>query len=275
VTNNTQSNAIYPGWRRDGLITYIDHPMHPDDGSAPRSAAVVADPKRGHKTRWDLFNPDCTDLNSALGYNKAVALGALWTELCSQYGGNATANTAALNTLSINPVRCRQMVHDYWEQLRHDIAGNARLTSGNGRVKSQIIELLSESDLQAACPQGSGPATPVAHPSAPPAPPPAPAPAPPAGPVPQSCVACHTPRINFNDLDALSRMRTRNGRPMIQEILRRLNLPSSDPHHMPQGEDLTPDQKQRFIDYLNRRTPPPAEGGSHPTGDMPAAPATE
>ena len=154
LSDNTRSNGVYPAFRRDGKITYIEHPSHSDDKPG-NSFLVTVDPSSVRKTPVD-FLPRMNDRPTPATLDKMkaqVALGALWGQLCSPYGDKLSAESAALDSLNLDPQKCKQMVEKYWNKFK-DAISTAKLLD-NPRFGASSLATLSGNDLVKACPRNA------------------------------------------------------------------------------------------------------------------------
>jgi hypothetical protein len=274
LTQNTDSNAVYPAFRRDGKIVYMEHPRQAEFG--PRQASfVVADPGLARPVAYDAVLGRCVNTPRGEQYPALVALGSLWSRLCSFYGISTGPTASALTTLSLNPAQCRQMVERYWESYREQIARSEILRGPGGGatgVSEETLRGLRKADLLAACPRDRlrparpktvGTVTVVTSPRPEPGPTRKPKPAhagsaagtpaePPSAPgaaVPESCVLCHA-NWPLKDHAKLSAMKGAGGtKPLIDEIFRRMSLKGQG--KMPPGDmRLETPVRERFERYL-------------------------
>jgi hypothetical protein len=245
LTNNTGSNSVYPAFRRDGKVVYMNHPQRSGTPGG-KSSFVVADPEKANKQPFELTStPACAPKAGGKSFNAVAALGALWAELCSQYGHQISDAAASLIPLGLDPGRCKKLVDEKWRELKEQVATNAELTK-SGRVKADIVEDLQEEDLLAACPKrkfevvtpgsDSGKGEPIGGGG-------------PRAPVPATCFECHSDDIPFGDFARLSKETAASGKPFREEILDRINRTGRG--RMPPGNHhITPEEKQAFERYL-------------------------
>ncbi len=245
ITNNTSSNSVFPAFRRDGKIVYLNHPQR-DGQASGKSSFVVADPERANRRPFELVGtPSCSPSVQGKGYGSVVALGALWAQLCSKFGKEISDSAAAMIPLGMKPEQCRKLIENKWEALKEDIAKNAELTK-SGRVKKDILDDLTEEDLMAACPKksfdsvGPGDTGGGGNNGAPPSS---------TAPVPRVCFECHSDDIPFGDWGRLMTEKASSGAWFRDEILDRLNR--TGPGKMPKGNHpLSKQEKAAFEQYL-------------------------
>ncbi len=216
ITNNTNSNAFYPAFRADGKIVYIEHPKDAPT-SSEKSKLVVADPDKARQQPFDFFTPGNEKKLDGL-----AAIGSLWMQLCSPFGEKASLESAALASLNLDPAQCKRMAEKYWDSFKDDV---------KKALKRDSVAAFTPRSLSEACPKPEG-----RLPSGGSAPPPGSD----SGErrVPQSCRFCHR-NVDWDHLAALRSARTATpgleGRSFAEEALRRINLPQSDPRHMPRS----------------------------------------
>jgi len=240
LTNNTDSNAVYPAFRRDGKVTFIQHPHQ--GGEKKNSNLITADPAGARKVSLDHFLPKSAarpDQDERL--KSFAALGGLWSQLCSPYGENLSMESAVVATFNLDPDRCRQMVRKYWEGFKKGVGETKSFDSA--RFKADTLEKLSVDKLIEACPKQ--PANPASSP--PPTAAPSPRPVAAAGPVPVSCRHCHRAGtrfpIPFEDAAGLraARPTSRSSRAasLAEEIINRVRG-TTDDYRMPPPDEDTP-----------------------------------
>lgn len=222
LTHNTNSNAVYPAFRRDGTVMYMNHQDGAGGGDEVLSSFVTLDPNKVSSQPLDFFNqPDQKDR-----LEERAAIGTLWSELCSS--GGADKDSAVLSTLDLSADECSSMVGDYWDEFKGDLQLNLD--------KDKILKRCGELSTQPApnAPPGGG-----VRPGE--------------GDVVARCIACHAssrfplPLRNPAQLSGLqtsSAQSNANGGPhsLVSEIRTRLRLPVSDPRHMPPCQPSTEEQ---------------------------------
>ncbi len=162
LTANTSSNSVYPNFLPDGRVVYLDHPRGADEGEPENSSFVVADPRTAPEGTWAPWSSLCaTDADSRRRFNAQIALGSLWARICSRFGDEIGAASAAMTPLSLEPERCRRMVDDFWEHHRTGVLGSATLRDeGQVRLTGMAADLATELTadvLKAACPSAAIP----------------------------------------------------------------------------------------------------------------------
>lgn len=263
LTNNTNSNSIYPVFRKkDGMVMYLDHSHKEADGKET-SSIVVVDPKKGRAVNGDFIKP-VQDPKSPKNreWQARTALGSLWSQICSEFGTEMSSEAAALATLNLFPDRCEQLVDDFWLSFKNRISENRELAKSSRIVPGSLANL-TRNEVKNACPKEGGvapdgdtgldsgggtsggggiPGT-VTKPG-----------------VPQGCMGCHSNAENFipfNDLDMLKGMKAKftknpDGTPMsmVEAIFDRIQ--SQDPaYRMPRGgTTLTTAERVALRKYL-------------------------
>lgn len=247
VTNNTDSNAIYPAFRQDGKIVYINHPRRGEGYSGP-SSLVIADPNQAPRFTFDYFPSDKDKGEIAKNKMKSMAgLGQLWNRLCSPFSDISTLESSVLSPLSLNERACVRMVDTYWDKMKAELKGKT-----DSRISDVDFSKISAEDLKKSCPKPKESATvtgttPDDNPTRPRAP------------VPTSCRHCHN--FQWDDPEwmkaALTQSPSNPGKPLIEEILRRINITDvNDPDRMPARNGavqyLTDSDKAALTSYLEK-----------------------
>lgn len=249
LTNNTSSNSVFPAFRRDGKIVYLNHPQRSGEPGV-KSSFVLADPARANAEPFDLVStPSCAPKAGGNGYHAVAALGALWAQLCSRFGHEISDSAAALIPLGLDPERCQSLVHAKWKELKGEIVKNPELVR-SGKLKAEKMGDLEEADLTAACPkkkfdvvkagQDSSQREPTSQT--------------PKVPVPRACFECHSDDVPFFDWKRLTTETAASGKLFRDEILDRLNLEGEG--RMPPGNHaIGAAEKAAFESYLRTGKP--------------------
>ncbi len=248
ITNNTDSNAIYPAFRQDGKIVYINHPRRGEGYSGP-STLVIADPNQVPRFTFDYFPSDKDKSDTALTRMKQMAgLGQLWNKLCSPFSGISTIESSMLSPLSLTEAACTKMVDNYWDSIKTVVGGKQ-----DKRIAGADLTKLTKDELKLNCPKPKENAV-ITHidtddgtnvrPRAP---------------IPSSCRHCHS--FQWDDPEWLKKAVTQSqanpGKPLIEEIIRRISITDiNDPDRMPARNGgvqyLTDSEKNGLLNYLNK-----------------------
>lgn len=154
ISMNNTGNSYYPSFWYDGSIVYLNQ----DEGEY----SVV---RARYDNAQSIKLPDAQALNSCEGIGKdflsLMALGDMWTDICSSSGNRYTATGLAGISLSLDRPKCEEMVRGYWKDQQEKLksGGNRKIVADNQNVGSDIQEKyykgflsLSEQDLINSCP---------------------------------------------------------------------------------------------------------------------------
>jgi len=234
--NHPGVNSYYPVWREDGTIVFSQI----TEGEKP--GFVHVDPK--------LLKGVSVDL-SALPTQKtesAFALGQLWSQSCMNEP--ALYSPAVITALSLDPQKCRTMVHQAWGQNREAILAQAAKAKTDGSLPPSLnmndLQGLKENDLLAACPSQT-----TDHRKAKPEAPPPSHLQVKAGQriLAQKCSLCHADLFSLN---ALTHKKLSPS--LIQEIRRRLSPTTPLKERMPQLGTLTEEDRETIEAYLREQS---------------------
>lgn len=265
LTSNTSFSSVYPSWKKDGSLVYLNH--HYNHGEDNRASFVhVATPAMSETELKDVVLSPGKSENQQKEWYARLALGGLWGVTCSEHSVHGSALHAVLEGLSIGKKECELLIQTFWAAKKETVATRyaGHKVATDTSVEEEKIKRLSEDDLKKVCSK-----TDRTIPPPPPLKPPAPiqpAKPPKVRAVPDSCRQCH-PRIPFDDLEKLRAMKSHHSgeKPMIDEILRLVK--SKDPdERMPQGGPaMTEEQIAELERYLRGSgTPPSATPPSAP-----------
>jgi hypothetical protein len=250
ITNNTDSNSVYPAFRRDGSLVFLQQPHGAANGSSEKSKLVIVDPRRFDAHEFDQFRADSPEAKARL--SRLTALGVLWAEVCSTDSEDISQQSAVLDTLSLGRDRCLKLVRTYWDRFKSLIFAQA-FPQLHPAQPSELAAF-SAGDLEKTCPAAPSEPTPTPV-----------ATDPPGGGRPDRtpqdiiglCRNCHGrpgfPNIPFDDPAALRRLMATNATPplsLADDIKRRLRLDDPRAGRMPPGAPLQPGEIQRLIQYL-------------------------
>jgi hypothetical protein len=233
ISAHSTGNAVYPSWRADGTVIYLEHPLGAVDSSEGEnnSSFVVVDPRGQVEADWLMISGQCLAGATEARYTAAVALGNLWSRICGRFGEEAGAHASAFRALDLDPVRCRNLVNRYWVSNRAVIAGSAELsthnlvraspTPGEAPGRSAPLSELTPADLLAACPSDTRRAQVPVEPRIVGDPgvlrPPGAAVSQPLPSTPRACISCHADVLS--DRALLAKKRTTGGKLWIREAL--------------------------------------------------------
>lgn len=264
ITNNTDRNSVYPGWRRDGSLVYLNH--YRSGSSKPASFSEVQ-PFTGPKTKLSDFSYTSEDSSDKLSHwQKKEALGVLWGKLCYSKENVLTPAHAALHVASMGKQECNELVEEFWEKKKSEVISRIdEETRSHNKPSHEFLSHLSKSDLVAECPNSE---LPKDHPVS--ALQPANVEAKPAQPkshaVPDSCRDCHSGSIPFDDINALRSMRAGNGKPMVDDILDRVkSTEKTSVMPKPGYPHLTEEKIAELERYLKGTTAQTTERRAPPT----------
>lgn len=230
LTDNTDSNAVYPAWRANGTLSYLSHPhgatTNPDEKST--IVTVRFDPQTG--SPLNFFNPQPPEVQA-----RRTALGGLWNQVCSSEAGQMDKEAAALATLNLDSERCRFLVEHHWENFRERVGDNQKL-------KGMNLADVTEANLLALCDTLKEPPRAKASPSAATTQ---------GGAVFRRCNSCHADnmQIPFDDPAAVASLRPRSpfstSSTLAEEIRRRIALPEGHRQRMPPENQTPLSQEER------------------------------
>ncbi len=255
LTYNTNSNAVYPAFRKDGTIVYLSHPHQAKDlpqKKAPSKLMVIKPDNVQGRTFDFMWNKDRMTPNQKKLFHSMAALGSLWSEICSPFASNAGAETAVLNAMLLElPEDCRSMVKKHWTRLRDKIRSKEKLLEDK-RIEKDTLNNLQEEDLLAACDRTNEDRTP----NTPTPPPPDNRGANPLQSALRKCVVCHDgvsniPAIDFSSAGGgrapQSRISTQST--LRTEIARRLEM-TGDGKMPPNGAAITAEEKKALLERV-------------------------
>jgi hypothetical protein len=240
LTNNTNANSIYPAFRKDGKIVYLNHPHDAtDDNTSPASKLVVIDPKKVPEYSLDLF-----DNKDKLA--DATALGALWAQACSPFSGDFNQESAALASFGMDKDTCQKLVGNFWDKFKLDVASNSRLHLDGKVDKDRLLTACSHGEGENFSDNwGNGDGGETTDPGT--------SSAEVAPIIKKLCLHCHLTEFPWTDKAALNRPeQTARGKAFIDEIIERTGLPRNDEEglHMPQGTDISPEDKKELDAWI-------------------------
>jgi hypothetical protein len=147
ITANTRegTGSYYPSFSQDGKVTYMHGERDPSTGRGSYSFRTV--------------DPNSVPASSAFARGTVcvpqaprLALGALWSQVCSQLSDRITATDASLWTLSLDPDACVALVRSHWSEKKGQITADQRLMK-SGKVTKPELDALTGAVLEAACPR--------------------------------------------------------------------------------------------------------------------------
>lgn len=242
MTSNTKFSSVYPSWKRDGTLVYMNHYA----GTSNKNTGFVhaAPPNIGEKNLKKYVIGSTSTDGEKKEYNTRVALGALWAQTCSAHFDRGGTLHTVLDSMGMGKTECQLLVKNYWN--------DAGKTAVSGKFGSELKNFTTD-DLLRECPTtelptGGGRPNDPTNPNRPPQPV-----RPKVRAVPQDCRDCHA-TIPFDNLEELrTAISTHAGnRPMIDEILRLARLPDSDPHRMPPPDSGLPRLTEQQLIALER-----------------------
>jgi hypothetical protein len=236
------SGSYYPSFRKDGKVMFVN--VRSESGTPDKKfySLDLVDPNKSGFTQYLFGEMYCTDSTK---YNAVFALGAIWSQVCSLYQNELDPTDGALATLSLDPKACQNLVKKNWSSLKNDIVLDDRLPKTRG-IKKAVLEQLKESDLLAACPQGTRTQAKIKN----------------VGPltaldrsaeqlIEGKCRDCHASGgpsnsfIDFTDPNNLTM-------DILDDSIKRLQT-TDNADRMPRDETMTEDERKSVVDYLKRK----------------------
>lgn len=152
ITHNTSGSSRYPTFLADGRLVYLYQPESEEAETHP--TFVIADPKRARAVPIPPSTScaDCKNTPRSKTPEAAVALGGLWSRVCSKWGNLTAPGGATLAALSLDPSQCRHLVSQYWKWYRSKILNEGNLTPRGSKIRESFLRDLTENDLLRACP---------------------------------------------------------------------------------------------------------------------------
>lgn len=236
VTNNYDRNSYYPVWRKDGTLVYMDMT------NQGQMSFIWLDPEKSPRIPVAVDYDEEKNEVQFKRYQRLMAIGRTWFELCSKQDNLLNVDAAVLTALSLDEKECQDMVNRSWAPLKSKILSKYANDSDkrSQHYFSKSFNKLSEKDLIEYCPQDTRVTKDVevigdlddtlildAHRL-----------------IEARCISCHT-QDRFNDPYQLSQ-----NKDLVKKMLQRLR--ESDPaKRMPLGSSLSNAELKTLETYLN------------------------
>jgi hypothetical protein len=149
ITSNEKpgEGSYYPSFTQDGKIVYIQGDREANNNVKYSFHTV----NPALMPSVPLFTSDnvCASPSSIAAF---YALGSMWSKLCSSYSQQLAPGEAALWTLSLDPVACKDLVRKNWSKMKSQIASDETLTRSTRFAQSDLSKI-DMAALEAACPK--------------------------------------------------------------------------------------------------------------------------